>query len=184
MMSEVMPHQKWYDFETFYSCAVKAETFYDHRTGQYPANNMSTSWALEGFASLYEVTQKKEYLAAAEAAADYTLFYQAVWAPHYIVTAYPFGGFSSQNSDAEWLDQRSHRFADGLMRIGLLAGRQDLVERAVAAARSSLALINLPLVAQNDVYKYPNYPWILGRRTSTTKDFRRCRCVRAQAGAK
>jgi len=162
IMDEVMPHQKWYDFETFYSCAVKAETFYDYRTGQYPANNMSTSWALEGFASLYEVTQKKEYLAAAEAAADYTLFYQAVWAPHYIVTAYPFGGFSSQNSDAEWLDQRSHRFADGLLRIGLLAGRQDLVERAVAAARSSLALINLPLIARNDVYKYPNYPLGLG----------------------
>ena len=162
MISEVMPHQKWYDFETFYSCAVKAETFYDHRTGQYPANNMSTSWALEGFASLYEVTQKKEYLVAAEAAADYSLFYQAVWAPNYIVTAYPFGGFSSQNSDAEWLDQRSHRFADGLMRIGLLAGRQDLLERAVAAARSSLTLVNLPQNAENDVYKYPNYPLGLG----------------------
>jgi hypothetical protein len=162
MIREVMPHQKWYDFETFYSCAVKAETFYDHRTGQYPANNMSTSWALEGFASLYEVTQKKEYLAAAEAAADYSLFYQAVWAPEYIVTAYPFGGFSSQNSDAEWLDQRSHRFADGLMRIGLLAGRQDLLERAVAAARSSLTLVNLPQNVENDVYKYPNYPLGLG----------------------
>ncbi|MFA5814560.1 MAG: hypothetical protein WC865_02955 [Bacteroidales bacterium] len=162
MIREVMPHQKWYDFETFYSCAVKPETFYDPRTGQYPANNMSTSWALEGFASLYEATQKKEYLAAAEAAADYSIYYQAVWAPHYIVTAYPFGGFSSQNSDAEWLDQRSHRFTDGLMRIGLLAGRQDLLERAVAAARSSLTLVNLPQNVENDVYKYPNYPLGLG----------------------
>ncbi|TSA32490.1 MAG: hypothetical protein D4R64_16000 [Porphyromonadaceae bacterium] len=162
MIDEVMPHQKWYDFETFYSCAVKPETFYDYRTGQYPANNMSTSWALEGFSSLYEITQKKEYLAAAEAAADYSLFYQAVWAPHYIVTAYPFGGFSSQNSDAEWLDQRSHRFADGLLRIGLLAGRQDLLERAVAAARSSLTLVNLPGHIENDVYKYPNFPLGLG----------------------
>ncbi len=162
MINEVMPHQKWYDFETFYSCAVKPETFYDARTGQYPANNMSTSWALEGFASLYEVTQKKEYLDAAEAAADYSLFYQAVWAPNFILTAYPFGGFSSQNSDAEWLDQRSHRFTDGLMRIGLIAGRQDLVERAVAAARSSLTLVNLPQNVENDVYKYPNFPLGLG----------------------
>jgi hypothetical protein len=162
MINEVMPHQKWYDFETFYSCAVKPETFYDARTGQYPANNMSTSWALEGFASLYEVTQKIEYLDAAEAAADYSLFYQAVWAPNFILTAYPFGGFSSQNSDAEWLDQRSHRFTDGLMRIGLIAGRQDLVERAVAAARSSLTLVNLPQNVENDVYKYPNYPLGLG----------------------
>ena len=162
MVREVMPHQKWYDFETFYSCAVKAESFYDSRTGQYPANNMSTSWALEGFASLFEVTGKYQYLAAAEAAADYSLFYQAIWAPNYIVTAYPFGGFSSQNSDAEWLDQRSHRFADGLVRIGLLSGREDLCERGVAATRASLTLINHPRHIGNNIYKYPNYPLGLG----------------------
>jgi hypothetical protein len=162
MMEEVMPAQKWYDFETFYSCAVKPETFYDHRTGQYPANNMSVSWALEGFASLYEVTDETDYLEAAEAIADYSLFYQAVWDPHYIITAYPFGGFNPQNSDAEWLDQRSHRFANGLLRIGLLSGRQDLLERAVAATRSSLTLVNHPLHVQNDIYKYPNFPVGLG----------------------
>lgn len=162
MMTEVMPHQKWYDFETFYSCAVKPETFYDYRTGQYPANTMSTIWALDGFASLYEITQNKKYLAAAEAAADYSIFYQAVWAPHYIITAYPFGGFSSQNSDAEWLDQRSHRIAFGLVRVGILSKRQDLIERGVAAARASLTLINHPRLIQNDIYKYPNYPLGLG----------------------
>ena len=162
MIDEVMPHQKWYDFETFYSCAVKPESFYDPFTGQYPANNMSVSWALEGFASLYEVLHKKEYLKAAEAVADYSIFYQAVWAPHYIITAYPFGGFSSQNSDAEWLDQRSHRFTDGLIRTGLLSERQDLVERGVAAARSSLTLVNLPILVQNYIYKYPNFPLGLG----------------------
>lgn len=162
MISEVMPRQKWYDFETFYSCAVKPETFYDPRTGQYPANTMSVSWALEGFASLYETTLKKKYLAAAEAVADYSIFYQAIWAPHYIITAYPFGGLSSQNSDAEWLDQRSHRFASGLMRVGLLAERQDLLERAVAAARSSLALVNHPLHIENIICKYPNFPLGLG----------------------
>jgi len=162
MMEEVMPHQKWYDFETFYSCAVKAETFFDTRTGQYPANNMSMSWALEGFASLYEVTMNQTYLKSAQAIADYSIFYQAIWAPHYIITAYPFGGFSSQNSDAEWLDQRSHRFANGLVRIGLLANRQDLLERGVAATRASLTLINHPRHIENDIYMYPNYPLGLG----------------------
>lgn len=162
MIEEVMPRQKWYDFETFYSCAVKAETFFDPHTGQYPANNMSMSWALEGFASLYEVSQNQMYLSSAQAIADYSIFYQAVWAPHYIITAYPFGGFSSQNSDAEWLDQRSHRFANGLVRIGLLANRQDLLERGVAATRASLTLINHPRHIENDIYKYPNYPLGLG----------------------
>jgi hypothetical protein len=162
MINEVLPRQKWYDFETFYSCAVKPESFFDKRTGQYPANTMSTGWALDGFASLFEATQNNTYLKAAEACADYSIFYQAVWAPHYIITAYPFGGFSSQNSDAEWLDQRSHRFANSLMRIGLLAHRQDLIERAVAAARASLTLINHPRLIENDIYKFPNYPLGLG----------------------
>ncbi|MDA0193510.1 MAG: hypothetical protein O2887_02220 [Bacteroidetes bacterium] len=162
MIQEVMPRQKWYDFETFYSCAVKPETFFDERTGQYPANNMSLSWALEGFSSLYEVTKNQVHLSAAEACADYSIFYQAIWAPHYIITAYPYGGFSSQNSDAEWLDQRSHRFVNGLVRVGLLSNRQDLIERGVAAMKSSLTLINHPLHIQNEIYKYPNYPLGLG----------------------
>lgn len=162
MINEVLPEQKWYDFETFYSCAVKAESFFDERTGQYPANTMSTSWALEGFASLFEATQNKVYLEAAGACADYSIFYQAVWAPHYIITAYPFGGFSSQNGDAEWLDQRGHRFANSLMRLGLLLHRQDLIERAVATARASLALVNHPRLVENEIYKFPNYPIGLG----------------------
>jgi Highly conserved protein containing a thioredoxin domain len=162
MINEVLPRQKWYDFETFYSCAVKAESFFDERTGQYPANTMSTGWAIDGFASLFEATRDTTYLKAAEACADYSIFYQAVWAPHYIVTAYPFGGFSSQNSDAEWLDQRGHRFANSLMNVGLLSHRQDLIERAVAAGRASLTLINHPRLIENDIYKFPNYPLGLG----------------------
>ena len=104
MIADVLPREKWYDFETFYSCAIKPETFFDPYTGQYPANTMSVYWAIDGFASLYEAEQNKTWLDAAEACADYSLFYQAVWAPHYIISAYPFGGFSSQNSDGEWLD--------------------------------------------------------------------------------
>jgi hypothetical protein len=162
MTEKILPRQKWYDFETFYSCAVKPESFFDYRTGQYPANTMSVFWAIEGFTSLYEVTGHQEYLKTAEAIADYSIFYQAVWAPDYIITAYPYGGFSSQNSDAEWLDQRSHLFADALIRTGLLSSRQDLLERGVAAARASLTLTNLPANIKNDIYKFPNYPLGLG----------------------
>ncbi len=162
MTREVMPREKWADFETFYSCAVKPETFFDKYTGQYPANTMSVYWAIDGFASLYEATHDQSDLDAAQACADYSIFYQAVWAPHYIVTAYPFGGFSSQNSDDEWLDQRSNRFASALVRTGLLSQRQDLVERGIAAARASLTLVNTPASVQNDVYKYPNFPLGLG----------------------
>jgi uncharacterized protein YyaL (SSP411 family) len=162
LLDEVLPQQRWADFEAFYSCAIKPENFFDAHTGQWPLNTMSTSWALQGFLALHEVTQEKEYLDAAEATADFASLFQAVWAPHYIVTAYPFGGLSSQLGDAEWLDQRAHRFADPLVRIGLLTGRQDLIERGVAAARSSLTLANHPRHQANGIYRYTDFPVGLG----------------------
>ena len=130
LLNEVLPQQRWADFEAFYSAPSSRKPSSMH-TGQWPLNTMSTSWALQGFLALHEVTQEKEYFEAAEAAADFASLFQAVWAPHYIVTAYPFGGLSSQLGDAEWLDQRAHRFADPFVRIGLLTGRQDLIGAAL-----------------------------------------------------
>ena len=162
LLRQVLPEQRWIDFEALYSCAVKAESFFDSRTGQYPRNGMSMSWALEGFLSLYEATRQVRYLDAAERVADYAAFLQAVWAPHFIITAYPFGGFTSQIGDAEWLDQRDHRFVDPLIRLGLATGRQDLLERGVAAARSSLALVSMPEHLENDIYPAQTFPFGVG----------------------
>ncbi len=162
LLQQVLPLQRWVDFEALYSCAVKAESFFDPRTGQYPRNGMSMSWALEGFLSLFAATGQDRYLDAAEQVADYATFLQAVWAPHFIVTAYPFGGFTSQIGDAEWLDQRDHRFVDPLIRLGLAKGRQDLVERGVAAARSSLALVTMPEHLENDIYPAQTFPYGVG----------------------
>ena len=64
---------------------------------------------------------------AAEAVGDYAGFFQAVWQPHFIITAYAFGGFRSQNSDAEWLDMRQSLFDEAFTRPGLLTARQDLL---------------------------------------------------------
>jgi hypothetical protein len=64
--------------------------------------------------------------------------------------------------DAEWLDQRAHRFADPFVRIGLLTGRQDLIARGVAAARSSLTLANHPRHQTNGIYRYTDFPVGLG----------------------
>lgn len=162
LLDEVLPRQRWCDFEAFYSCAIKPETFFDQRTDQGPCNTMAVSWALQGFLSLHEATQDKRYLEGAEATADFAAMFQAVWAPHYVVTAYPFGGTSSQLGDSEWLDQRAHRFADPFVRIGLLTGRQDLVERGIAAARSSLTLANHPRHQSNGIYTHTDFPVGLG----------------------
>ena len=159
---EVLPQRRWTDFETLYSCAIKPETFHDERTGQGPCNTMSMSWALQGFLALHEATGERRFLEAAESVADFASLFQAVWAPEFVVTAYPFGGVSSQLGDAEWLDQRAHRFADPFVRIGLLTGRNDLVERGVAAARSALTLMSHPRHRANGIYAHADFPTGLG----------------------
>jgi hypothetical protein len=158
MRLEILPQQRWYDFETFYSCASKPEATFDPHTGQWPRCTLSMMWAIEGFSSLYEATQNREDLDTTEAVADYANFYQSVWQPHFIITAYAFGGFTSQNSDAEWLDMRQSQLGEALVRLGRLTGRQDLLERGVAAVRSSFALIKHPRHIQNGIFPTPSYP--------------------------
>jgi hypothetical protein len=158
IIQEVLPHQRWYDFETFYSCAAKPEDVFDNHTGQGPQCTISMMWALHGLTALAKTTGDAGYLAAAEAVADYASFFQAAWQPHFIITAYAYGGFRSQNSDAEWLDMRSSAFGEGFAALGELTHRQDLYERAVAAMRSAFAVIDHPLLIENAVFQYPRYP--------------------------
>ncbi|MDA2929532.1 hypothetical protein MYX84_06230 [Acidobacteria bacterium AH-259-O06] len=158
LVENVLPEQRWYDFETFYSCGRKPENFRDQYTGQWPRCTLSMIWAIDGFASLYQQTRKSAYLDIAQAVADYAAFYQSVWQPHFIVTAYAFGGFTSQNSDAEWLDMRQSGFAEALVRLGQLTSRQDYLERGIAALRASFALINHPRHIENNIFSTPNYP--------------------------
>lgn len=158
MKKEILPARRWYDFETFYSCSIKPEDFFDGFTGQWPQCTLSMLWAIEGFTALHGALGNHDDLSAAEAVADYAGFFQAVWQPHFINTAYAFGGFRSQNSDAEWLDMRQSLFAEAFARLGLVTGRQDLLERGVAALRASVAIINHPRHIQNDIFRYPRYP--------------------------
>lgn len=155
---EILPQQRWYDFETFYSCASKPESTFDARTGQWPRCTLSMIWAVDGLTSLYETTRRKEDLAAAEAVADYTALYQTVWQPHFLITAYAFGGCISQNSDAEWLDMRQCLLGEAYVRLGLVSGRQDMLERGVAALRSAFSVINHPAHIANGIFPTPSYP--------------------------
>jgi len=158
IVREVLPRQRWADFETFYSCASKPENVFDAHTGQYPQCTTSMMWAVHGLTALAKAGGDRTWIAAAEAVADYSLFYQASWQPNFINTAYAFGGFRSQNSDAEWLDMRSSGFAEAFAELAELTNRQDLLERAVAAMRSAFAAINHPRNVQNGVFRFPRYP--------------------------
>lgn len=162
---EIIPGCKWVDFEQFYSCGRRPWTFdRDIAQNQWAKGNLAIIWATEGFAALYRATGSEKSAIAGAACADYLAFSQCSWNPHYIFTAYPFGGFGVDNSDcATFLDARQALCVKPFAYWGIVLGRQDLIERAIAAARSSVVLINHPRHDANGIYKYTNlYPFGFG----------------------
>lgn len=165
LQREIIPLQRWIDLEQYFSCGIKSLSFKgDSEQGQLARGNLSVGWAAEGFASLYKATNNDMYLKSGESCIDYLTFTQCSWNPHYIYTAYPFGGFSVDNSDhATYLDARQAEYVKPLIWYGKQLGRSDLVERGVAAARASVVLINHPLHKMNGIYEYTNiYTFGLG----------------------
>lgn len=166
LIREVLPGQRWNDLEQHYSCGNKPLTFTgDTEQGQPARGNLSPLWAASGFAALYRATEDRRYLEAGERCLDYATFSQCCWDPHFIYTAFPFGGFTADNADtATLLDARQAEAVGPLAWYGRTLGRQDLLERAVAAARSSVVLIRHPRhEGANNIYRHPNlYPLGLG----------------------
>ncbi len=162
---EILPEQKWIDMEQYYSDGLKPLAFdRDVWQHQIARGNLSTIWASEGFAQLYTATQNPKYLKEGESCIDYLSFSQCSWNPHFIYTAFPFGGFTADNADnATMLDARQAETVKPYIWYGKMLGRQDLIERGVAAARSSAVLLNLPTHKANGIYEYTNiYSYGLG----------------------
>ncbi|GGA62997.1 hypothetical protein GCM10011507_13250 [Edaphobacter acidisoli] len=136
---EVLPRQRWFDFETFLSCARKPFDFYDPWTAQYPQNNLSQIQAAAAYLKLYQITKEQEYLTTGTHVLDYLLLTQQVWnnpafSPKLV------GGFTTQNTDAEWSDAREAYAAVLLWHYYQATGNQEYLERAVGAARSTFAI--------------------------------------------
>ena len=165
MEKEIMPEQKWLDMEQYFSCGQQRLDFQrDRWQDQIARGTLSTFWGIEGFAALYRATEKDTYLKMGESCIDYVSFYQCTWDPHYIYTAFAFGGFSVDNADnATFLDARQAEMVRSFIWYGKQLGRQDLLERGVAAARSSVVLMNHPRHKANNIYRHTNiYPYGLG----------------------
>ena len=163
--NEVLPEQKWVDMEQFFSCGNRPFEFTrDRWQNQVARGNLALFWAIEGFAALYRATDEDHVLKLGEKCVDYVTFTQACWDPHFIYTAFPFGGFSVDNADnATFLDARQAEMVRPFIWYGMQLSRQDLIERGVAAARSSVVLINHPRHKSNNIYRHTNiYPYGLG----------------------
>jgi hypothetical protein len=136
---EVRPRQRWFDFETFKSCARKKFDFYDRWSAQYPQNNLSTIQAASAYLALYQLTKDTKYLEQGTQTLDYLLLTQQVWnnpafSPKLV------GGFTTQNTDAEWSDAHQCYEAELLWNYYQVTGNQEYLERAVAAARSTFSV--------------------------------------------
>ena len=158
LKKEIIPQQRWVDLEVYYSCGQNPLGYVvDERQGLPIRGNLSTMWAAKGFKALYQVTRDRTHLEAGAKVADYLSFSQASWDPHYIYTANPFGGCTADNLDtANWLDARQCDLVEPFIWYGLELGRQDLVERGIAAARASTVLINHPRHIENGIYPHVN----------------------------
>jgi hypothetical protein len=153
---EILPTAKWIDFEQYLSCGAKPFTMVrDEWQGQFFRGNMSVIWAAEAFAALHRADGDKRWLTDGERTVDYLSFTQCVWQPHFIYTANPFGGFGVDNSDsAPMLDQRQSETVRPFIYFGKKLGRQDLIERAVAAARAGCVLIVNPRHKENGIFPH------------------------------
>src|SRR6185437_12128929 len=136
---EVLPRQRWFDYETFLSCARKPFGFYDPWTAQYPQNNLSQIQAAAAYLKLYQVTHQQKYLTTGIHVLDYLLLTQQVW-NNPALSPKLVGGFTTQNTDAEWSDAREAYAAVLLWHYYQATGSQEYLERAVGAARSTFAV--------------------------------------------
>jgi len=143
---EVIPKGRWFDFETFYSCSRKDERTYDRYSGTFPQNTMSMIWAAEAIRLLFLSTGDEKYLALGRKVLDHLCLYQQVWDPPFLSIC-AFGGFASQNSDAEWNDARQALVAPILMDYYSITGDRHYMERGIAALRASFTTM---YIAENE----------------------------------
>jgi hypothetical protein len=136
---EILPRELWWDFETFLSCARKPFSFYDPLTAQYPQNNLSTMQAAMAYLKLYRISHDEQWLQFGTDVLDYLLLTQQVWYPPGFDPKLT-GGFTTQNTDAEWSDARQGYGAVLLWDYYQETGELEYLERAVAAARSTLSV--------------------------------------------
>lgn len=139
----ILPENKWFDFETFFSCSRKPIGFFDRFTHQHPQNTLSMHQAVEACATLYRITGNPLYKEKGEEILDYLCLYQQVWSPAWL-SCELFGGFGVQNTDGEWSDSRQGYFAVTLMKYYDITGRQEYFERGVAALRAMFSLFESP----------------------------------------
>ncbi|HZL42884.1 MAG TPA: hypothetical protein VFD66_06355 [Verrucomicrobiae bacterium] len=136
---EVIPRRQWYDYETFWSCSPRTPHL-DERTQQWPANDLALSQTVAAYLVAHQVTGEAHYLAKGEALMDFLLLFQQCWTnprlENLTGSAMLLGGFTTQNSDAEWSDARQSQCGNILLDYYRATGKTEYLERGIAALRA------------------------------------------------
>ncbi len=143
LLLNILPTNRWHDFESFYSCTHFPLDFFDHISQNHVNNTLCIYWTAEGLKGLYEATGESKYLDAGLAVLQVLSMYQQVWTPPFL-RADLFGGFASQNADAEWSDARQALFVSTYAEYYILTRDPQWMERAIAALRACFALALIP----------------------------------------
>jgi hypothetical protein len=136
---EMMPGNKWFDYETFYSCSPKEYGYYDKITGQYAQCNMALIMMAHVCLELHRLRKEKGFLDLGRRVLDYLCLFQQVWS-HPRMELNLIGGFATQNTDSEWSDSRQSYCAVLFMEYFEETGERVFFERGVAAMRATLAI--------------------------------------------
>ncbi len=142
---EIIPYHQWYDYETFFSGTAYAELypdrdFEDPHTLSLPQNTMSIYWTTSFLKDLYECTGEAKHLESGLYVLDYLTTFQQLFNASFL-SFNGFGGFCSQNTDAEWTDARQGLFARELMEYYFTTGEESYLERAIAALKQCYVLV-------------------------------------------
>jgi hypothetical protein len=137
METEVMPGERWDDYELLYSCASRptGTDGPDPYTGNLPANTLGMYWTARSALDLWQAEGDEQWLTLARRALGRLSLYQQVW-DHPGVSIDTFGGFAVMNADAEWNDARQGVFAPLYFDIYRATGEREFFERGLAAVRA------------------------------------------------
>jgi len=133
----VIPEEKWFDFELFYSCAGRptGSEGPDPFTGCFPANTLSIYWATRAYLDLHLKTGEMEYLKQSRRFISRLNMFQQVF-DHPQASMDTFGGFSVMNADGEFNDARQGLFVPLYLDMYKATREPEMFERAIAALRA------------------------------------------------
>ncbi len=162
VLKEVVPHGRWEDYETYWSCCSWGRDEYlgkkIPRNAMHKQNTLSLFWTAEALLKCYQATHQNHYLEWGRRTLDELSMAQQVWQPPFIYVP-ALGGFGVMNADGEWNDSRETLFAELFLDYYKETAEPDLFQRGVSALKSGFIMMYCPENKEVKKMWEKVYPW-------------------------